>query len=82
MPLVERLAAIRQGADKRIPADTRAIMHRATNDLRASGIMDHVIKVGNPLPPFELKNASGQEVRSSELLARGPLVLTVFRGSW
>ena len=44
--------------------------------------MDHVIKVGNPLPPFELKNASGQEVRSSELLARGPLVLTVFRGSW
>jgi hypothetical protein len=82
MPLVERLAAIRQGADKRIPADRRAIMHRATNDLRASGIMDHVIKVGSPLPPSELKNASGQEVRSSELLAGGPLVLTVFRGSW
>jgi hypothetical protein len=82
MPLAERLAAIRQTADKRIPADRRAIMHRATDDLRASGITDHVIKVGGPLPPFDLKNAFGEGVRSSELLARGPLVLTVFRGSW
>ncbi len=61
---------------------TSAIMHRATDDLRASGILDGVIKVGDPLPLFALKNAFGQEVRSSELLAKGPLVLTVFRGSW
>jgi hypothetical protein len=45
MTLAERLDTIRQGADKRIPADKRAIMHRATDDLRASGIMDGVIKV-------------------------------------
>ena len=82
MTLDERLDAIRQGADKRIPPDKRAIMHRATDDLRASGIMDGVIKVGNPLPAFALQSAFGQEVRSSELLATGPLVLTVFRGSW
>ena len=80
--LAERLDTIRQGADKRIPADKRAIMHRATDDLRASGIMDGVIKVGDPLPPFALKNAFGEEVCSSELLANAPLVLTVFRGSW
>ena len=57
-------------------------MHRATDDLRASGILDGVIKVGDRLPAFALKNAFGQEVRSSELLAKGRLVLTVFRGSW
>ena len=57
-------------------------MHRATADLRASGILDRVIKVGDPLPPFALKNAFGQQVRSADLLATGPLVLTVFRGSW
>ena len=50
--------------------------------LRASGILDGVIKVGHRLPPFALQNAFGQEVRSSELLANGPLVLTVFRGTW
>jgi hypothetical protein len=82
MTLAERLDTIRQGADKRIPPDKRAIMHRATDDLRASGILDGVIKVGDPLPPFALKNAFGEEVRSPELLANGPLVLTVFRGSW
>ena len=80
--LAERLDAIRQGADKRIPPDKRSIMHRATDDLRASGILDGVIKVGDPLALFALKNAFGQEVRSCELLAKGPLVLTVFRGSW
>jgi hypothetical protein len=82
MTLAERLDTIRQGADKRIPPDKRAIMHRATDDLRSSGILDRVIKVGDRLPPFALKNALGQEVRSPELLASGPLVLTVFRGTW
>jgi peroxiredoxin len=44
--------------------------------------LDGVIKVGDRLPFFALKNASGQELRSPELLASGPLVLTVFRGTW
>jgi hypothetical protein len=82
MTLADRLDTIRQGADRRIPPDKRAIMHRATDDLRSSGILDRVIKVGDPLPPFALRNAFGDEMRSSELLANGPLVLTVFRGSW
>jgi len=80
--LAERLEVIRQGADKRILADKRAIMHRATADLRASGIMERVIKVGDLLPAFALQNAFGREVRSADLLAKGSLVLTVFRGSW
>ena len=82
MTLAERLDTIRQGADKRIPPDKRVIMHRATEDLRASGILDGVIKVGDRLPPFALQNAFGQEVRSPELLTNGPLFLTVFRGTW
>jgi len=57
-------------------------MHRATEELRASGIMDRVIKVGDRLPSFALPNAYGQEVHSSDLLVRGPLVLTFFRGAW
>jgi hypothetical protein len=80
--LAERLERIREGARTRIPPDKAEIMERATADLRASGILQKVIRVGDRLPAFALKNASGAEVRSADLLSRGPLVLTVFRGSW
>jgi hypothetical protein len=82
MTLATTLEAIREASAKRVPADKAAIMHQATEELRSSGIMDGVIKVGDALPPFALPNANGQEVRSADLLAKGPLVLTFFRGSW
>ena len=82
MALEDTLRSIREASAKRIPADKAAVMHHATEELRAPGIMDRVIKVGDRLPSFALPNAYGQEVRSSDLLARGPLVLTFFRGAW
>ena len=82
MALEDTLRGIREASAKRIPADRAAVMHRATEERRASGIMDRVIKVGGPLPSFALPNAYGQEVRSSELLTKGALVLTFFRGAW
>ena len=82
MSLEEKLAAIRKGAAERVPAEKRAIMGQATKDLRASGILDRVAKVGDTLPAFALDSARGAEIRSADLLTRGAVVLTVFRGSW
>lgn len=82
MSLAEKLDQIRAGGAKRIPEERRAIMQRATQDLRESGIMNKAIRPGDPLPPFVLPNADGLDVRSADLLARGAVVLTVFRGSW
>ena len=59
MSLEEKLAEIRAAGAKRVPEDKRAIMGKATADLRESGIMDGVIKVGDTLPPFSLSNADG-----------------------
>ena len=82
MSLADTLASIREASAKRIPPERAAIMHRATEELRTSGILERVIKVGDPLPAFALPNSYGQEVRSADLLAKGPLVVTFFRGSW
>ena len=82
MTLAEKLDALREGSAERIPADKRAIMSRATQDLRDSGIMNGVPKVGDRLPDFALMNARNEEVRSADLLSQGPIVLSVFRGSW
>ena len=82
MSLAERLDAIRAGAATRIPEEKRAIMGAATNTLRKSGILDGVPKAGDRLPGFSLKDANGIEMHSADLLAKGPLVLTFFRGTW
>ena len=64
------------------PPEALAVMHRATDDLRASGIMDRAIGVGDPAPAFELADSTGATVSLAGLLAQGPLVLTWFRGHW
>ncbi len=82
MSLKEKLDAIRAGGAKMLPAETLEIMHAETEKLRASGAAERSLGVGASLPPFELANQRGETVRSADLLARGPLVLTVYRGVW
>jgi hypothetical protein len=82
MSLEEQLAKIREAGAARMPEEVRATMGKATQDLRESGIMDNVIKVGDTLPAFSLKNTDGVDVSSATLLKEGNLVLTVFRGHW
>ncbi len=59
-----------------------AIMQRSTEQLRSSGILQHVLKAGQTAPSFELPNQNGLKVSSSSLLAKGPLVVSFFRGVW
>ena len=82
MSLEERLAAIREMGKTRQPPEVRAVMQKAIDDLRASGIMERVVRVGAPAPDFTLPNASGQPVSLAALRARGPVVLSFYRGRW
>lgn len=82
MSLAEKLQEIRDGAKEQIPEETRALMHQATAELQNSGIMDRVLRAGSNIPPFELPNSGGTMVSSSELLKKGPLVMTFYRGVW
>ncbi len=82
MSLQETLDVMRAGAAERIPADALAIAHKATNDLRDSGIMDRVLKSGDSAPEFELENIHGDSISSQSLLAKGPLAVTFYRGLW
>ena len=80
--LEEKLAAVRESAAKRIPADRLAIMHNATERLRRSGILDRVIKPGARAPDFTLNDQNGAAVTLSAKLATGPVLMSVFRGFW
>jgi hypothetical protein len=82
MTLNEQLQAIKEKSRERIPAAAREIMERAVEDQRRSGALDRVVKVGQRAPDFTLPNAAGKSVGLADLLTRGPVVLSFFRGRW
>jgi peroxiredoxin len=59
-----------------------AAMDRATAELIAGGQAQRAKKAGDRAPEFTLKDADGKPVASRDLLKRGPLVLTFYRGVW
>jgi peroxiredoxin len=57
-------------------------MHRATDELIASAQAQRAKKAGNTAPEFTLRDPDGKPMSSRELLARGPLVISFYRGVW
>jgi hypothetical protein len=64
------------------PREAIETMHRATAELKASGLEDRALKVGDRAPEFSLFNHDHVQVNSAELLRHGPLVVSFFRGHW
>ena len=65
-----------------VPRSVIETMHRATVELIASGAAQRARKAGDVAPSFSLKDPEGNVVNSSDLLKRGPLVLSFYRGVW
>jgi peroxiredoxin len=80
--LQDQLDEITANTRKLVQAERLAISDRAIEELMLSGIESRTLRVGNEAPSFELMDFTGKPVRSSDLLALGPLVLCFFRGRW
>ena len=65
-----------------VPRSVIETMHRATAELIASGAADRAKKVGYKAPSFSLKDPEGDIVSSVELLKKGPLIISFYRGVW
>ena len=82
MSLQEKLDAMRKEFEAGAPPEALTVMHRATDDLLNSGIMENILKVGAKAPEFMLSDQQGQMVSSSDLMSKGALVLSFYRGVW
>jgi hypothetical protein len=82
MSLKETLREFKEGVLAQLPAGDVALMDEATETLIRSGIAAKAKKVGEIAPDFTLPNASGEQVKLSDLLARGPVVVSFYRGTW
>ena len=65
-----------------VPYSVIETMHRATAELVVSGAAARALKAGDKAPDFTLADPDGRPVSSADLLARGPLVVSFYRGVW
>jgi peroxiredoxin len=80
--LQDQLDEITANTRHLVQPERLAVSERAVAELFASGIEDKILPIGATAPEFALRDASGKLVRSSDLLALGPLVIKFFRGRW
>jgi peroxiredoxin len=81
-PLCEIFAERKELIAKYVPEETQAIHARAVAKLKLLRLAATILPVGAKVPDFQLQDHDGKTVSSSELLAKGLLVLCFIRGRW
>jgi peroxiredoxin len=81
-PLREIFAERKELIAKYVPAETQAIHARAVAELRLQRLAANILPAGAKIPEFQLQDHDGRSVSSSDLLAKGRLVLCFIRGRW
>jgi peroxiredoxin len=82
VPLSQRLLEIKAGIAEYVRPENQAINERAVAEIAVSGLADQILTRGSAAPVFELSDQKGISVSSTDLLAKGPLVINFFRGRW
>ena len=67
---------------ERLPAEVLNTMAQATADLKAMGIENRAMGVGDTVPDFSLPNQHGATRRFSDFYVDSMVVLNVYRGGW
>ena len=80
--LQDQLDAITSNTRRLVPADRLIVPEQAVAELFNSGIEQRILAPGALAPAFSLTGADGKLVRSADLLALGPVILSFFRGRW
>jgi hypothetical protein len=80
--LNERLSELRANISAQAPPELLEIGARQMTTLKESGILEKALNVGDAAPAFELPNAVGTMIASSDILAVSPMVLVFYRGVW
>jgi peroxiredoxin len=80
--LKDSIDAFMQGVSKQAPPEVLAGLGAEIKKLAESGIASRALHVGAVAPDFTLPDAHGKPVTLSGLLAKGPAVVTFYRGGW
>ncbi len=66
----------------RLPPALVADLQKSIDDVKRSGIADLALAVGDIAPEFTLPNSSRRLIAVADLVRRGPLIVSFYRGAW
>lgn len=81
MSLARRLQTINDSLTGKAP-EAAAAIHGFIAELRAAGLADRALKVGDGAPGFALEATDGSTVSLQSFIAHGPVILAFYRGRW
>ena len=82
MSLNDQLAKLKQERTAKRPAEISQMMAAEQERVAALGLEDTSLQPGDKIPAFTLPNAVGKTTSSSDLLEKGALVISFYRGAW
>ena len=82
MKLQEKLSKIKKESIATKPPELVTTLLAGIHKLQESGLVEQAISVGRTLPEFTLPDEQGRAVSSKELLTKGPLIISFYRGIW
>lgn len=65
-----------------LPAQALEVFDKDADRLAQTHLSPLKLKVGDVAPDFSLPNATGNNVHLTQLLKKGKVVLTIYRGTW
>ncbi len=80
--LTHQLEEYLAGWMQRVPAERRAAMERHIAHLSRTGADTRAKRAGDRAPEIVLPDAHGQAFKVATLLAKGPVIVTFYRGGW
>jgi peroxiredoxin len=82
MSLATDLSTLKDGAHAQMPKEHSHAISKSIEDFMQTWDPANAINVGQPFPDFILSDATGKQVSMKELLAKGPLLISFYRGQW
>jgi peroxiredoxin len=80
--LSQQLDEYLAGWKQRMPPERQAIMERHIAHLKETGFGQRARQAGEPAPAIVLPDAHGKTFDVASLLAKGPVIVTFYRGGW
>ena len=82
MSLQDQLDAFKAQFKTQAPAEAFEAFARSTQELVDSGQAERAVAAGDVAPDFTLTDQDGETVSLKSLLAKGPVVVSFYRGVW